>query len=49
MKRDAGAWTIPKGLYEDEEPLVAANREFEEETGCRPEGDFIELGSFNCI
>jgi predicted NUDIX family NTP pyrophosphohydrolase len=53
MKRDAGAWSIPKGLYEDEEPLVAAKREFEEETGCRPEGDFtwafegdFDLGSF---
>jgi predicted NUDIX family NTP pyrophosphohydrolase len=46
MKRDAGAWSIPKGLYEDEEPLVAAKREFEEETGCRPEGGFIELGDF---
>jgi predicted NUDIX family NTP pyrophosphohydrolase len=34
-KRDPGAWTIPKGLVEEgEEPLAAALREFEEETGC---------------
>ena len=33
-KKDKGAWTIPKGEYEpDENPLVAARREFEEETG----------------
>jgi len=30
-KRDAGAWSIPKGgIHEDEEPLEAARREFEE-------------------
>jgi predicted NUDIX family NTP pyrophosphohydrolase len=45
--KDAGAWSIPKGLYEEDEgPLAAARREFEEETGCRPDGDFIALGSF---
>jgi predicted NUDIX family NTP pyrophosphohydrolase len=45
--KDAGAWSIPKGLYEeDENPVAAARREFEEETGCRPDGDFIALGSF---
>jgi predicted NUDIX family NTP pyrophosphohydrolase len=44
--RDAGAWTIPKGLVDEgEEPLAAAQREFEEETGMRPRGPFIELGS----
>lgn len=33
-KKDAGAWTIPKGLIEDgEEPYAAALREFAEETG----------------
>lgn len=33
-RRDAGAWSLPKGEYlEDEEPLVAAVREFSEETG----------------
>jgi len=47
MKRDAGAWSIPKGLYENgEDPLAAAKREFEEETGCRPEGNFVPLGRF---
>jgi len=36
-KKDKGAWTIPKGEYEqDENPLVAARREFEEERGFRP-------------
>lgn len=44
--RDAGAWTIPKGvLDDDEEPLAAARREFEEETGMRAAGPFIPLGS----
>jgi predicted NUDIX family NTP pyrophosphohydrolase len=44
--KDAGAWTIPKGLIEPgEEPLAAALREFEEETGIRPEGPFLPLGS----
>lgn len=41
--KDAGAWTIPKGEFTDEEPLLAAIREFEEETGVRLSGDFIEL------
>ena len=46
-KKDDGAWSIPKGLHEDgEEPLAAARREFEEETGCIPDGEFIALGSF---
>ena len=35
-KKDAGAWSIPKGEYEDgEDPLACALREFEEETGTR--------------
>lgn len=43
-KKDAGWWTIPKGeLMPGEEPLKAAIREFEEETGYRPEGEFIPL------
>ena len=42
--KDAGAWTIPKGEFnEDEEALAAAIREFEEETATRPSGNFIEL------
>jgi predicted NUDIX family NTP pyrophosphohydrolase len=46
-RKDEGAWSIPKGLYEEgEDPLAAACREFEEETGCVPNGDFIALGAF---
>lgn len=42
--RDIGAWSIPKGRIEpDEEPLVAARREFAEETGMEAEGPFIPL------
>ncbi len=45
-RRDAGAWSIPKGEYEpDEEPLAAARREFAEELGSSaPEGPPIDLG-----
>jgi len=44
-KKDAGAWSIPKGEYSDgEEALGAAKREFEEETGVAINGDFISLG-----
>ena len=43
-KKEDGAWSIPKGEFEDgEEPLSAARREFEEETGARPDGDFLPL------
>jgi predicted NUDIX family NTP pyrophosphohydrolase len=43
--KDAGAWTIPKGLSEPgEELLAAARREFAEETGLRPAGPFLPLG-----
>jgi len=46
-KKDAGSWSIPKGLYQDgEDALVAAKREFAEETGFVPVGPFIELGAF---
>jgi len=42
-KKDA--WSIPKGEYHDgEEPLEAARREFEEETGAPVGGDFTPLG-----
>lgn len=41
--KDMGAWSIPKGEYTSEDPLDAAKREFEEETGHKAEGSFIEL------
>jgi predicted NUDIX family NTP pyrophosphohydrolase len=45
-KKDAGAWTIPKGVIAPgEEPLDAAVREFREETGIEPRGPFLPLGS----
>lgn len=45
-KKDAGAWTVPKGEIEnDEEPLATAEREFTEETGFIARGPFFELGS----
>ena len=44
--KDLGAWSIPKGEFEDgEDPLIAARREFEEETGQAIDGDFIPLKS----
>jgi predicted NUDIX family NTP pyrophosphohydrolase len=45
-RRDAGSWSIPKGVYgNDEEPLAAARREFEEELGVAPpEGELVDLG-----
>jgi predicted NUDIX family NTP pyrophosphohydrolase len=46
-KKDHGAWSIPKGLVEEgEEPLATAKREFAEETGLVPQGQFDPLGSF---
>lgn len=46
-KKDMGAWSIPKGLHaEGEDALAAARREFEEETGARPDGPFHWLGEF---
>lgn len=43
-KKDDGAWSIPKGEFqEDEDPLSAAKREFEEEMGIAPAGEFIPL------
>ena len=45
-RKDAGAWTIPKGQFTDNElPLDAARREFEEEMGSAPTGAFEPLGS----
>ncbi|MCH0562472.1 MULTISPECIES: NUDIX domain-containing protein [unclassified Streptomyces] len=45
-RRDAGAWTIPKGEYEDgETPWDAARREFREELGLEPpDGTAVALG-----
>jgi predicted NUDIX family NTP pyrophosphohydrolase len=47
-RRDAGAWSIPKGEYAaDEEPLAAARREFEEEFGTPAPADvpLLDLGT----
>jgi predicted NUDIX family NTP pyrophosphohydrolase len=44
-RRDAGAWSIPKGEYADaEDPEAAARREFQEETGWIIEGELKPLG-----
>ena len=45
-KKDEGAWSIPKGEYDEgEDPLVVARREFEEETGgATPRGAYLDLG-----
>jgi predicted NUDIX family NTP pyrophosphohydrolase len=44
--KDAGAWTIPKGeVNEGEEPLAAARREFQEETGIVPAEPYLPLGA----
>ena len=43
-KKDEGAWSVGKGEYEDDEsPIDAAIREFEEETGHKPQGTFVPL------
>jgi len=42
--KDNAAWTIPKGeIRADEDPLAAACREFQEETGLKPGTNFIQL------
>jgi len=44
--KDAGAWTLPKGeVNEGEEPLAAARREFQEETGIVPAEPYLPLGA----
>jgi predicted NUDIX family NTP pyrophosphohydrolase len=43
--KDAGAWTLPKGEFEEgEDGLACAMREFREETGCAPKPPFAALG-----
>ena len=43
-RKDAGAWSIPKGEFaEGEEPVEAAKREFHEETGSTVSGTFLAL------
>jgi predicted NUDIX family NTP pyrophosphohydrolase len=45
-KRDAGAWSLPKGEYEDgDEPEACARREFEEELGSAPPAALTDLGT----
>src|SRR3989440_11656234 len=43
--KDNEGWTIPKGEFDDgEDPLAAAKREFEEETGAAPpDGNYLVL------
>ena len=45
VKKDFGSWSIPKGEYAvGEDALAAARREFAEETGYTPQGEFQPLG-----
>lgn len=45
QSRDLGAWSIAKGEYDDSElPEAAARREFQEETGWKPNGALLNLG-----
>jgi len=46
VKKDGGAWFVPKGeVAPAEDEFAAAEREFREETGFEPHGNFISLGS----
>ncbi|MFB9983692.1 NUDIX domain-containing protein [Mesorhizobium kowhaii] len=46
-KKDDGAWSIPKGLVdENEDELTAAQRETEEELGVKVDGPFARLGDY---
>jgi predicted NUDIX family NTP pyrophosphohydrolase len=43
-KKDAGAWSIPKGeIGEGEDPIAVARREFREETGSAIDGQLVAL------
>ena len=43
-RKDAGSWSIPKGEFmPNEDPLDAAKREFQEETGFAVQGDLLPL------
>lgn len=45
-KKDYGAWSVPKGeVSAGEDALSTAKREFEEETGIAPSGEFLPLGA----
>ena len=45
-RKDYGSWTLPKGQFTGGElPLDAARREFEEEMGSAPTGEFQSLGT----
>jgi predicted NUDIX family NTP pyrophosphohydrolase len=45
-KKDLAAWSIPKGLADEgEDLLAAAKREFLEETGMAVDGEFLDLGT----
>lgn len=44
-EKDKGVWSIPKGVINDGESLIlAAKREFREETGIHPVGPYLKLG-----
>jgi predicted NUDIX family NTP pyrophosphohydrolase len=46
QNKDEGVWTFPRGeVADDEDELAAAKREFHEETGLKPHGPFVPLGS----
>jgi len=45
-RKDAGAWSIPKGELDDgDDAEAAARREFAEELGVEPAGELVPLGS----
>ena len=45
-RKDAGAWSIPKGEHDEtEDPEACARREFLEELGSPPPGELVDLGT----